>query len=190
MKRFSAVLGNGRNPYSTAVESPTKSPVRSGGDRRLVMVRGTVLVLAGVIFGFCFNAMAVDLGEHRWRHRLLFLIAPNANDPLVKGQLQVLENRSDALMDRDLRVFRLFEHGPSQFENQPLSESHVQKLRAELGVELGAKALILVGKDGGVKWRAPLATDLREIFLRVDAMPMRRAEMREKIKTGQSVTSP
>ena len=155
-----------------------------------MMVRGAVLALAGVIFGFCCNAMAVDLDEHRWRHRLLFLIAPEANDPVVKEQLQLLETRSDALMDRDLRVFQLFERGPSQFENQPLSASHVQKLRAELGVKRGTKALILLGKDGGVKWRAALATDLREIFMRVDAMPMRRAEMREKLETGQSVTSP
>jgi hypothetical protein len=39
--------------------------------------------------------------------------------------------------------------------------------------------MILVGKDGGVKMRAPLDTAVEAIFERIDRMPMRRREMQE-----------
>jgi hypothetical protein len=40
--------------------------------------------------------------------------------------------------------------------------------------------LLLVGKDGLVKRRAALGTDLQEIFSQIDTMPMRRMEMRQR----------
>ncbi|MEC8065210.1 MAG: DUF4174 domain-containing protein, partial [Planctomycetota bacterium] len=38
---------------------------------------------------------------------------------------------------------------------------------------------VLVGKDGGVKERWPLAPRLQEVFDLVDAMPMRQRELRD-----------
>ena len=74
-------------------------------------IRRLAHALTSLLLGLClvqpFAAIAIDLVEHRWRYRLLFVIAPKANDPAVKRQLQALENRSDALIDRDLRVFQL-----------------------------------------------------------------------------------
>ena len=52
------------------------------------------------------------------------------------------------------------------------------------------RLMILVGKDGGIKRRAELDTDLREIWLQIDAMPMRRDEMRAKKEAGIRVTRP
>ncbi len=53
-------------------------------------------------------------------------------------------------------------------------------LRDASGIEAGRFAVVLVGKDGGEKarWSGPVSE--REVFARVDAMPMRRREMREK----------
>ena len=41
-----------------------------------------------------------------------------------------------------------------------------------------------------MKRRATLDTDLREIFLQIDGMPMRRAEIRTKEAAGEQVTTP
>ena len=40
------------------------------------------------------------------------------------------------------------------------------------------------------KRRAELRTDLRDIFLQIDAMPMRRNEVRAKREAGMDIASP
>lgn len=103
---------------------------------------------------------------------------------------RVLESRSAALADRDMRVFQLYQRGASLFENQALSAGRAERLRAELRIIPDSKMLLLIGKDGTVKRRAPRDTDLRDIFAQIDAMPMRRAVIQEKIRTGETVTLP
>ena len=39
---------------------------------------------------------------------------------------------------------------------------------------------ILVGKDGGVKFRQDRIVELKEIFRVIDAIPMRQQEMKKK----------
>jgi hypothetical protein len=63
-------------------------------------------------------------------------------------------------------------------------------LREELGVAAEARSMILIGKDGGIKKRTALETDLRAIFLLIDAMRMGREETCAKEEAGLSVTSP
>lgn len=41
-------------------------------------------------------------------------------------------------------------------------------------------AVLLVGKDGGVKRRANDPVNLNELFAQIDRLPMRRAEMEER----------
>jgi hypothetical protein len=54
-----------------------------------------------------------------------------------------------------------------------------------LDVSRGEFAVILMGKDGGIKLRRQSQTKLTDIFALIDAMPMRREEMRQKRKTGE-----
>ena len=53
-------------------------------------------------------------------------------------------------------------------------------LRKRYNVNQGEFAVILVGKDGGIKLNRQNETRLEEIFDLIDAMPMRREEIRQK----------
>ena len=132
---------------------------------------------------------AYDLSQYQWHHRLLFLIAPRADDPDLAAQQRDLALRVDALLDRDIRLFRLL---PDQgfLGKAALSSEAVRALRRQLDVTDADRLVILIGKDGGIKRRAELDTDLREILLQIDAMPMRRDEMRAKKEAGIPVTPP
>jgi hypothetical protein len=134
-------------------------------------------------------AASYDLSEHQWRHRLLFLVAPDDDDPLLAAQQRIIEMRRDAVSDRDIRVFRLYRE-QGFVEDMELPIRAVTSVREQLGVTPEDRLLILIGKDGGVKRRTELDTDLRDVFLQIDAMPMRRDEMRAKIKTGKDVSPP
>lgn len=132
---------------------------------------------------------AYDLSQHEGRHRLLFLIAPRTDDPDLAAQQHNIEQRRDALLDRDIRLFQLL---PNRgfFDEAALSAETVRALRRQLDVTAADRLVILIGKDGGIKRRAELDTDLREILLQIDAMPMRRDEMRAKKEAGIPVTPP
>ena len=132
---------------------------------------------------------AYDLDRHLWRDRLLFLVAPSADDAEIAAQQSWLQQRQDAVLDRDLRVFELFV-GQGRVDNQILAPGSVERLRERLGLAEQDRLVILIGKDGGVKRRAALKTDLREIFLQIDGMPMRQEEIRAKKQSGIEVTLP
>ena len=121
-------------------------------------------------------AAAYEFERHLWRERLLFLIAADADDPVLEQQNRTLARCRNGVVDRDLRVFRLYRH-KGESPDGPLAVDQVLELRRRLGVEPDESALILAGKDGGIKRRAALDTDLAEIFAQIDGMPMRRREM-------------
>jgi hypothetical protein len=153
------------------------------------VIKARLITAIGLVILAASTASAYDLGQHQWRHRLLFLVAPQGDDPDLSVQRQYLAQRQDAVRDRDLRLFQLFsDHG--SVDGRPLSPDSVRQLRQDLGLDPDDRSLVLVGKDGGVKRRADLSTELSDVFRQIDAMPMRRAEMRSKTKAGIEVTSP
>lgn len=136
------------------------------------------------------TAWAAELNQFIWDSRLLVLVAPHEDSSEVRQQLDAIASREDALIDRDLLLIQLYATGQSRIEKDSISSDEVVRLRKELGTDAKSESLILIGKDGSIKRRAPLDVDLSEIFRQIDSMPMRRSEMRKKIETGGSVTDP
>ena len=166
-----------------------KGEVQPGKRTRWGPARYARLTGATLAAALALGAAAYDLDQHVWRDRLLFLIAPTPEDPLLQAQARTIEQREAALRDRDLRVFMLYRESAT-VDDLDLSAREAEQLRRHLGVTEDNRLMILVGKDGGVKRRATLDTDLREIFLQIDGMPMRRAEIRTKKAAGEQVTTP
>ena len=132
---------------------------------------------------------AYELDQHLWQERLLILAAPSAEDPDLQRQRAAVRERQDAIVDRDLRVFELVA-GRGWRDGEPLGAADAAALRTRFAIDRDARTMILVGLDGGEKRRASLDTDLRELFVQIDVMPMRRADMRAKRAAGETVTDP
>jgi hypothetical protein len=122
----------------------------------------------------------MDLDIYHWKSRLLVVFAPTPSYAGSGAFDRNLSRRTVEVMDRDLIVFRIFENGPSRVEEKPLSSEEAEALRRRFSVQSGRFAVILIGKDGGVKMVREHEADLQEIFDRIDSMPMRQREMREK----------
>lgn len=121
-----------------------------------------------------------DLNRFRWEKRLLFLFAPDerhAGAVLMKAQVDA---RREEMLDRDLVFFELFATGTSRMDAEPLPSATAAALRARFSPEPDAATLALVGKDGGVKLSRRDPAGLDEVFARIDAMPMRQAEIRRR----------
>jgi hypothetical protein len=84
--------------------------------------------------------------------------------------MDLLKGHTPALGGRDLLAESFFEDGP---EGSAAA-------RGRFRVEDGPFAAVLVGRDGGEKHRSTEPVVPEGLFEVIDAMPMRRREMREK----------
>ena len=149
------------------------------------------IAVAAIMPGSGRNAIAepLDLSQFQWKNRLLFLFAPNRNHPLFEPLHKSLAAQKTEAADRDLVVFEILESGPSSVNTNYLDPQAAQKLRDKFDVQRGRFAVILVGKDGGIKLNRRDPTQLADIFALIDAMPMRREEIRQKSRIGESDTA-
>lgn len=119
------------------------------------------------------------MDQYRWKNRVLVLLA-QPGDQQVEVQQQALASYQDGLAERDMVIFAVIGNDRVQaiLGNAP-PDAEAAALRARFDVPPdGTFTALLVGKDGGVKWRENRPAGQRELFDLIDAMPMRRSESR------------
>lgn len=126
-----------------------------------------------LLFAICgpYAMNAQELGDYRWQYRILLLMDPNGS-PGCEEQLKSLRSHTKALQQRDILLF--------VFDGKALLDQHRKKLPVGIR-EIPSpsfEGVILIGKDGSVKLKKKFPVSPEFIFERVDAMPMRRAEIR------------
>jgi hypothetical protein len=114
-------------------------------------------------------ALAGPLDSYRDRARVLVLSAPDSGDAQLRAQRAALASVRAGVAERDLVVLEAVGSG-----------AEARALRERLGLPADSFRAVLIGKDGGTKITeaAPLAP--QRLFATIDAMPMRRTEMRER----------
>ena len=125
-----------------------------------------------------------DLDALRWKHRILLLFSPSESDPSFRLQKQDLASRAQEVIERDLVILEILEHGESRASDRILSEKAAEGIRSGFGVRSGRFQVLLIGKDGGVKLRSEQPVPVQDIFGLIDSMPMRRQEMDSKRKSS------
>ena len=120
----------------------------------------------------------LDLNQYRWQNRLLLVFAPAVTDPQLHKQSAWFTSQPLEFQDRDLLTFYLTEEAIGESENVRFSPEEVTRLQEQYSVQSGTFAVLLIGKDGGLKYRFDEPVTAEEIFARIDAMPMRVQEMR------------
>ncbi len=107
-----------------------------------------------------------------WKARVLVVSAPSPGDAQLLAQDAALDAEPDGQAERELSVIRIV-------GTQADGGVDAQALRERLSMPPDRFEVALVGKDGGVAHRQAHALPLAEVFARIDAMPMRRAEIRK-----------
>lgn len=106
-----------------------------------------------------------DLSAYRWEKRPVVIFGASAEDPDVRRQIEMLSAVRSGLRDRDIVV---------------LTDTDPKALgRLRTGLALEGFAVLLVGKDGGVKLREDHPVTPDRLFALIDRMPMRQREMTE-----------
>lgn len=66
--------------------------------------------------------------------------------------------------------------GSSTLDGAAMDPGESQRLRQRYAVTPDAFTVVLVGKDGGEKWRTDDVPDLKVVYSVIDGMPMRSRE--------------
>jgi hypothetical protein len=98
--------------------------------------------------------------------RALTIYAQSDNEPQYKQQLQLLQEDKPGLEERDVVV-----------ETKVYNNANASSFR-KAGAT-GNFTIILTGKDGGEKYRSMKPITLKKLYAIIDAMPMRRQEIRK-----------
>jgi hypothetical protein len=126
-----------------------------------------MLVLLWVVMMTMTNgSQASPLDEFHWKSRVLVVVAP-AGDAAAEAQRRIYEFSAKGMSERAIVL------------TEALDESErSQQIRSRLSADGRRFQVFLVGKDGhtAISSNKPLSADY--LFARVDAMPMRRDEMR------------
>ena len=104
------------------------------------------------------------LEEYLWQKRPVIVFADSEFDPSFVEQIELLEAGLEELEARDVVILK---------DTDPTLTSELRKELRPRGF-----AIVLIGKDGGVKLRKASPWDVREISRVIDKMPIRQQEMR------------
>lgn len=116
--------------------------------------------------------MLTDLSSLQWQNRII--VVNEVAD--AEQAVSVLGNNAAGVTDRDL-IWLVFD-GSKAKTNYPGPLAPELKANTQESYQIKPGQVILIGKDGGVKSRLD-QVDLDALFADIDAMPMRRNEMRE-----------
>jgi len=133
----------------------------------------TALVTAGVLGS---APAAADLGDYLWERRPLLLFAPTNQDPRLTETLSRIEATRCEFDDRQMVLGVMVAAGPSTLDGQAITADEAQRLAERYAVDPNAFAAVLIGKDGGEKYRVDQVPELGLVYTVIDGMPMRSRE--------------
>ncbi len=117
------------------------------------------------------EARSTSLSSFQWKNRVLVVMAPGRQDESLAAQRRIFQQNASGMAERQIVLIEAAD-----------DDDRSRELRRQFSGGDRAFKVVLVGKDGNaaVSSDRPLAAN--ELFGKVDAMPMRRDEMRRKEK--------
>ena len=110
------------------------------------------------------EAAGVTLEEFLWVARPVIVFADSPNDPRFREQMQLLADRPDPLLERDVVIL---------VDTDPSARSAIRTTLRPRGF-----SLVVMQKDGSVGFRRPSPRDVREIVRGIDNFQFRQEELR------------
>jgi hypothetical protein len=142
----------------------------------MISVVTTALIATLAMVG---GSAAASADAYGWSYRPVYVFAPSPAHPELQRQDAINAAARAALRERDIVVVRVIGDRVAA-ELGPPPGADAAELRARFGARRDDFTFILVGKDGGVKLRSDTPVSAGRLSGVIDAMPMRRREMREQ----------
>ena len=104
----------------------------------------------------------IELNRYLWKNRIILTFADDQDHPdLIKLKAEMKENNCE-ILNRDLLHFHFSNYGKTGNQTTKNDQSF---------------RILLIGKDGGIKYESNQYVSLIQLFKLIDSMPMRQDEM-------------
>ena len=104
----------------------------------------------------------IELSRYLWKNRIILTFADDQDHPdLIRLKAEMKENECE-ILNRDLLHFHFNNDG----KTGNLTTKSDRSFR-----------ILLLGKDGGIKYESKRSVSLIQLFKLIDSMPMRQDEM-------------
>ena len=108
----------------------------------------------------------IELSRYLWKNRIILTFADDEDHPdLIKLKVEMKENNCE-ILNRDLLHFH--------FSNEGKTGNHTTTNDQSFRI-------LLIGKDGGIKYESNRSVSLIQLFELIDSMPMRQDEMQHDL---------
>ena len=104
----------------------------------------------------------IELNEYLWKNRIILTFADDEDHPDLKRIKAEMKENECEILNRDLLHF----HFSNDQYFGKLTTTNDQSLR-----------ILLIGKDGGIKYESSRTVSILRLFEFIDSMPMRQYEM-------------
>lgn len=134
------------------------------------MKRSIVALALGTLIGTAMSAQASDasLSRFLWKNRLLVVVAPGRQDDDLVMQRRIFEQNAKGMAERQIVLIEAAG-----------DDERSRGIRNQFSTGDRTFKVLLVGKDGNAAASSTRPFTADELFGKVDAMPMRRDEMRK-----------
>ena len=106
----------------------------------------------------------IELSRYLWKNRIILTFADDQDHPdLIRLKAEMKENECE-ILNRDLLYFHLSNDG---------------KTGNHITTNYQSFRILLIGKDGGIKYESNQYVSLIQLFELIDSMPMRQDEMQQ-----------
>ena len=121
-----------------------------------------ILLLSFMAIMIPIEIQAIELNQYLWKNRIILTFAEDEDHPdLIKLKVEMKENNC-GILNRDLLHFH--------FSNDGKTGNHTTTNDQSFRI-------LLIGKDGGIKYESKRLASLIQLFELIDSMPMRQDEM-------------
>jgi hypothetical protein len=139
----------------------------------------TAAVVAAALLPVLTGDVAVAMSAYIWKKRPLVVFAPASGGSALDAQRAIVAGNRAGMAERHMVVvYVIGDSVSSDLGGGPGMSASA--LRSRFGVSAGAFRAVLVGKDGGSKLSSSSPLSAGTLFSTIDAMPMRRDEMRRR----------
>jgi hypothetical protein len=118
-----------------------------------------------------------DLSTHRWKERPILIFAKSDFDAKLTNQLEEFRLDMAGLKDRKIIVYQIFE----EYYETGFIIGETQKVKSSLLNKYKSSSaqfeFMLIGLDGGIKYKSEKLVKNSTLFSIIDGMPMRKAEL-------------
>jgi hypothetical protein len=144
-----------------------------------------IVLLFSILYATTISAEGQDLSQYQWTNRVVLLFGEPSH-PIIRRQLAEFNKDRAGMHERDLKVLLITKEEVKDLFSDKMLPFSAHELRDKYGNLYKVFQYVLIGKDGSRKLNQYNFVPKKELFATIDAMPMRRQEIKTKKKeTGR-----